>query len=69
MATLLKHKEEILKEFEGLSDKQVTHLIAVIRLIKKSILLQREYDFDLKNEFEGWDKLSDEAILDFERGL
>ena len=30
---------------------------------------QREYDFNLKKEFEEWDKLSDETLLNFEGNL
>ena len=69
MSTSLKYKDEVLSEIEGLPDEQITNLIKMIRLFKESIIRQKEYDLGLKTEFQEWDKLSDEAILDFERTL
>jgi hypothetical protein len=69
MPTSLKYKEEVLNEIEGLSDEQIVSLVKIIRIFKESIIRQREYDFDLKREFEEWDRLSDEAILNFESAL
>ena len=69
MSTSLKYKDEVLSEIEGLPDEQITNLIKLIRLFKESIIRQKEYDRSLKMEFQEWDKLSDEAVLDFERTL
>jgi hypothetical protein len=69
MSTSLKYKDEVLSEIEGLPDEQITNLIKLIRLFKESIIRQKEYDLSLKMEFQEWDKLSDEAVLDFERTL
>ena len=69
MSTSLKYKDEVLSEIEGLPDEQITNLIKMIRLFKESIIRQKEYDLGLKTEIQEWDKLSDEAILDFERTL
>jgi len=69
MSTSLKYKDEVLSEIEGLPDEQITNLIKMIRLFKESIICQKEYDLGLKTEFQEWDKLSDEAILAFERTL
>ncbi|MEA3360448.1 MAG: hypothetical protein U9R17_13730 [Thermodesulfobacteriota bacterium] len=69
MATLLKYKEEVLNEIEGLSDEQIINLVKIIRIFKESIVRQREYDFEIVREFEQWDRLSDEAILTFESSL
>ena len=69
MSTSLKYKDEVLSEIEGLPDEQITNLIKMIRLFKESFIRQKEYDLGLKTEFQEWDKLSDEAILDFERTL
>jgi hypothetical protein len=63
------NKEEVLNEIKDLSDEQLANLIRIIRIFKESIIQQREYDFELKREFEEWDKLSDEAILNFESAL
>ncbi|HDS03751.1 MAG TPA: hypothetical protein ENN72_08625 [Firmicutes bacterium] len=69
MPTSLKYKEKVLNEIEGLSDEQIINLVKIIRIFKESIVCQRESDFDLKREFEEWDRLSDEAILNFESTL
>lgn len=69
MPTSTKYKEDVLNEIEGLSEEQIGNLVRIIRLFKDSIMRQRDYDFDLKTEFQDWDKLSDEAILDFEGTL
>lgn len=69
MSTSPKYKDEVLSELEGLPDEQITNLIKIIRLFKESITRQKEYDLGLNTEFQEWDKLSDEAILDFERTL
>ena len=69
MPSSVKYKEAVLDEIEDLSDEQITNLVKIIRLFKESIIRQREYDFDLKMEFQAWDRLSDEALLNFERSL
>ena|SRR3989338_7086337 len=66
MAASVKYKDEILDEINELSDEQIANLMKIIRLFKESIIRQRESDFGLKQEFEEWDKLSDEAMLNFE---
>ncbi len=69
MAASVKYKDEILDEINELSDEQIVNLMKIIRLFKESIIRQRESDFELKKEFEEWDKLSDEAIMNFEGNL
>lgn len=63
------YREELLNEIKDLPDDQITSLVKIIRIFKESIVRQRESDFDLKREFEEWDRLSDEAILNFESTL
>lgn len=63
------NREDVLNEIKDLSDEQLANLIRIIRIFKESIIQQREYDFELKREFEEWDRLSDEAILNFESAL
>jgi len=50
-------------------DDQITSLMKIIRIFKESIIRQREYDFALKEEFEEWDTLSDESLVNFEGAL
>ncbi len=63
------NREDVLNEIKDLSDEQLANLIRIIRIFKESIIQQREYDFELKRECEEWDRLSDEAILNFESAL
>ncbi|MDI6743774.1 MAG: hypothetical protein QMD07_00190 [Thermodesulfovibrionales bacterium] len=69
MQTQMKHEDEIIKELQNLPDEQILNLLNIIRIFKKSIIMQREADFYLKKEFDGWDALSDEALSNFEAKL
>ena len=69
MHTQIKYEEEIMKELQNIPDEQVLNLLNIIRIFKKSIIMQREADFYLKKEFDDWDTLSDEALNTFEAKL
>ena len=43
------------------------NLLKIIRIFKDSIKKQKNEFEDLKKEFKEWDKLSDEALDNFER--
>jgi hypothetical protein len=64
-----KYKKELLKEIKDLSDEQISYLVKITRIFKESIIRQKECDFGLKKEFEDWDNLSDEALLNLEGTL
>ena len=64
-----KYQEEIIKELQNMPDEQMINLLSLIRIFKKSIIMQRESDFYLKKEFDEWDALSDEALNNFEATL
>ena len=65
----VKYEEEIIKELQNMPDEQILNLLNIIRIFKKSIIMQREADFYLKKEFDEWDTLSDDALNDFEANL
>lgn len=69
MHTQIKYEEEIIRELQNIPDEQIANLLNIIRIFKKSIILQREADFHLKKEFDEWDALSDEALNNFEANL
>lgn len=69
MEIQLKYKEEIIKELQNMPDEQMLNLLNLIRIFKKSIIMQRDSDFYLKKEFDDWDTLSDEALNNFEAAL
>ncbi len=64
-----KYREEIFNEVKDLSDEQIASLMKIIHIFKESIIRQRELDFRLQKEFEEWDRLSDEALLNLEDAL
>jgi len=46
------------------------NLLQIVRLFKESILFQsRQAALALQAEFAQWDRLSDEALVEFEKGL
>ncbi|MEK6673461.1 MAG: hypothetical protein AABY42_08320 [Nitrospirota bacterium] len=69
MHTQMKYEDEIIKELQNIPDEQILNLLNIIRIFKKSIIMQREADFYLKKEFDEWDTLSDEALCNFEANL
>jgi hypothetical protein len=69
MQTHIRYEEEIIKELKNMPDEQILNLLNIIRLFKKSIIMQREADFSIRKEFDEWDTLSDEALDNFEANL
>ena len=64
-----KYEKDVVKELQDMSDEQILNLLKIIRIFKKSIIMQRDEDFYLKKEFDNWDALSDEALKNFEGSL
>ena len=69
MQEQVKYKEEIIKELQNMPNEQMLNLLNLIRIFKRSIIMQRDSDFYLKKEFDDWDVLSDEALNNFEATL
>ena len=61
--------EEIIEELRDMPNEQMHNLLNLIRIFKKSIIMQRDSDFYLKREFDEWDVLSNEALSNFEATL
>ena len=68
MKTLV-YQKKILEEVKDLPEEQISNLLKIIRIFKNSIIKQRKVDVGLNKEFREWDKLSDEAFVNFERKL
>ena len=63
-------QEALLEEIEDLPAEAMANLIQIVRLYKESVLAQSQKAIaELQAEFEAWDRLSDEALLEFEREL
>ncbi|MDW7728257.1 MAG: hypothetical protein SCH70_14355 [Candidatus Methanoperedens sp.] len=69
MQTSQKYRKELLNEIKDLSDEQVANLMKIIHIFKESINYQREDDFNLKKEFDEWDSISDDDLINFEDTL
>ena len=63
----LSYQKKILDEVKDLPEEQMPNLLKIIRIFKDSIKKQKNEFEDLKKEFKEWDKLSDEALEEFER--
>ena len=63
-------QEALLEELEDLPVEAMPNLVQIVRLYKESVLAQSQKAMaELQAEFEDWDRLSDEALLEFEQGL
>ncbi len=66
MSQQIKYEHEIINEIRDMSDEQIRNILNIIRIFKKSSIMQRNEDFYLKKELDEWDTLSDEALNNFE---
>lgn len=63
-------REALMEEIEDLPIEAMPNLIQIVHLYKKSVLAQSQKAIaELQVEFEDWDRLSDEALLEFEKEL
>jgi hypothetical protein len=63
-------QEALLEELEDLPVEAMPNLIQIVHLYKESVLAQSQKAIaELQVEFEEWDRLSDEALLEFEERL
>ncbi len=65
----LQEQKKILEEIADLPEEAFPNLLQIIHLFKESVLQTQKEMLALSNEFAGWDKLSDEALVEFEKGL
>ena len=63
----ISYQKKILDEVKDLPEEQMPNLLKIIRIFKDSIKKQKNEFEDLKREFKEWDRLSDEALENFER--
>jgi hypothetical protein len=57
-------------EIKELPVEVFPNLLQIVRLFKESILLQsRQAALSLQVEFAQWDRISDEALIEFEKEL
>lgn len=65
----LQQREKLMEEVNDLPEEMFPNLLQIVHLFKASVLQTRQELLALHKEFELWDRLSDETLLEFEKGL
>ncbi|GEM_PF-871864 len=64
------YQQALIDEVRGLPEEAFPNLLQIVHLFKESVLFQRRQTaLALHAELAEWDRLSDEALLEFEKGL
>jgi hypothetical protein len=64
------YRQALLDEIEDLPAETIPNLLQIVQLYKESVLTQAQKAvLELQTEFDEWDRLSDEALHEFEKGL
>ncbi len=70
MSEQIDYRQAVVDETKEVPDETLPNLLQIIRLFKDSVLSQsRQAALDLQIEFAEWDRLSDEALTQFEKDL
>jgi len=70
MNKTINYQQILIEEVKELPEEFFPNLLQIVRLFKESILLQsRQAALALQVEFDQWDRLSDEALVEFEKRL
>ena len=70
MSEQIDYRQALMEETKEVPDEALPNLLQIIRLFKESVLLQsRRAALELQTEFTEWDRLSDEALEQFEKEL
>jgi len=64
------YQEQLFNEINDLPEEILPDLLHIVRLFKENLLLQSKNSVQsLQEKFANWDRLSDKALVDFEKGL
>ena len=70
MDKMTNYRRALLDKVQDLPEEALPNLLQIVHLFKESVLVQsRQAALVLQAEFDEWDQLSDEALVDFEQGL
>jgi len=70
MNETINYQQILMDEVKELPEEALPNLLQIVRLFKESVLLQsRQAALALQAELAQWDRLSDEALVEFEKGL
>lgn len=64
------YQQALMNEIAGLPQEAYPNLLEIVRLFKESVLVQsRQAALALQDEFDQWERLSDKALVEFEKAL
>ena len=64
------HQQALLEEVRDLPAEVFPNLLQIVHLYKESVLSQTQKGIlEVQAELDDWDRLSDEALLEFEKSL
>jgi hypothetical protein len=70
MNKAVQYQQILLDEVKELPEEAFPNLLQIVHLFKESVLVQsRQAALALQAELAQWDRLSDEALMEFEKGL
>lgn len=70
MDAITDYRQALMDEIRELPEEAFPNLLQIIHLFKESVLLQsRQAAPSFHHELMQWDRLSDEALVEFEKGL
>lgn len=70
MESNVDYQQALINEIAGLPQETYPNLLEIVRLFKESVRVQsRPAALALHDELDQWDQLSDEALIEFEKGL
>jgi hypothetical protein len=70
MDNVTNYQQALLDEVKELPEESFPNLLRIVHLFKESVLIQsQKAALAMQAEFAEWDRLSDEALMDFEKGL
>jgi hypothetical protein len=70
MSRVSSYQLTLMDEVKELPEEAFPNLLQIVRLFKESVLFQsHQTALALRSELAQWDRLSDEALLEFEKGL
>src|SRR2546422_1957830 len=68
MPEQIDYRQALMDETKDVPDEAWPNLLQIVRLFKESVLVQsRQAALELQTEFAQWDRLSDEALEQFEK--
>jgi hypothetical protein len=66
MGNSVDYQQALMNEIAGLPQEAFPNLLEIVRLFKESVLVQsRQAALALQDEFDQWERLSDEALIEF----